>query len=166
MKPLSTLYFGQEPLPDRRDTRAAGADEVKVKTRGVAELSDSADGAEETSGLRRAANTMDNQPVFQVDARALKVFRIVFFNPNVHTTPGEVAWTDFLHAMSSTGFTAQKLYGSVWHFQPTTLDVERSIQFHEPHPRARIPFLDARRHGRRLNRAYGWIGSMFVLKSK
>jgi hypothetical protein len=69
---------------------------------------------------------------------------------------------DFLHAMASTGFVGQKLYGSVWHFQPTRLDVERSIQFHEPHPKGKIPFRAARHNGRRLSRAYGWHGGMFV----
>jgi hypothetical protein len=91
---------------------------------------------------------------------------MVFFDPNVNTTPGRVTWNDFLHAMDSTGFSVQKLYGSVWHFQPTRLNIERSIQFHEPHPRGKIPFFIARRHGRRLNRAYGWFGSMFILKDK
>ncbi|ROV86853.1 hypothetical protein VMCG_10877 [Cytospora schulzeri] len=71
---------------------------------------------------------------------------------------------DFLHALTCTGFTAEKLYGSVWQFRPTALDVERSIQFHQPHPRGKIPLRIARRHGRRLNRAYGWFGGMFVLK--
>jgi hypothetical protein len=69
--------------------------------------------------------------------------------------------------MTSTGFHAEKLYGSVWHFQPSRLDVERSIQFHEPHGfAAKIPFTHARRIGRRLARAYGWFGGMFALKEK
>jgi hypothetical protein len=65
--------------------------------------------------------------------------------------------------MGTTAFTVEKLYGSVWQFTPRNLDVERSIQFHEPHPIAKIPFLVARRIGRRLNRAYGWHGQMFAL---
>lgn len=56
-----------------------------------------------------------------------------------------------------------KLYGSVWQFRPTRLDVERNILFHEPHPQGKLPFKTARRYGRRLNRAYGWVGEMFVL---
>jgi hypothetical protein len=68
--------------------------------------------------------------------------------------------------MASTGFRIEKLYGSVWQFSPTSLDVERSIHFHEPHPKGKIPFEVARRHGRRLTRAYGWHGGMFVLKEK
>ena len=82
------------------------------------------------------------------------------------STPGEVPWNDFLHAMVSVGFKAMKLYGYVWQFQPTNLDVERSIQFHEPHRKGKIPFTVARRFGRRFNRAYGWFGGMFVLSEK
>lgn len=111
-------------------------------------------------------NPADRQPMFSVDARALKVFRAIFFNPAVTSSPGEVPWNDFLHSMNSVGFTAMKLYGSVWQFQPSRLDVERSIQFHEPHPRGKLPFTTARRYGRRLNRAYGWFGGMFVLSDK
>lgn len=82
------------------------------------------------------------------------------------STPGEVTWNDFLHAMASTGFAAEKLYGPVWQFSPTNLDINRSIWFHEPHPHGKIPFTVARRHGRTLNRAYGWFGDMFVLREK
>ncbi|CAI7631482.1 unnamed protein product [Penicillium glandicola] len=108
----------------------------------------------------------DLQPTFSVDAHALRVFRIIFFNPDVTSLPGEVAWNDFVHAMSSIGFVAMKLYGSVWQFQPTGLDIQRSIQFHEPHPRGKLPFRVARFYGRRLNRAYGWVGGTFSLTEK
>ncbi|KAJ8119200.1 hypothetical protein ONZ43_g3808 [Nemania bipapillata] len=160
--PSSRLFQGSESVSSARlEALASGVSKIKIKRRGMP-------GAESTSENERASippgSLADDQPTFQVDARALKVFRTVFFDPAANTSAGEVAWRDFLHAMDSTGFAAQKLYGSVWHFQPTTLDVERSIQFHEPHPRSKIPFLVARRHGRRLNRAYGWHGTMFVLK--
>ncbi|KAI0862183.1 hypothetical protein F4860DRAFT_473804 [Xylaria cubensis] len=158
----SRLFQETEPaLSARAEALALGAGKTKVKRRGIP-------GAESTSENDTVppppGSLADFQPTFKVDARALKVFRIVFFDPAADTPAGEVTWRDFLHAMDSAGFTAQKLYGSVWHFQPTRLDVERSIQFHEPHPRSKIPFLVARRHGRRLNRAYGWHGTMFVLK--
>lgn len=68
--------------------------------------------------------------------------------------------------MTSTGFATEKLYGSVWQFCPTTLDVNRSIQFHQPHPHGKMAYRIARRYGRRLNRAYGWVGSTFTLKEK
>ena len=79
-------------------------------------------------------NPLDPQPHFELDQRALKVFKTLFHQQSVSATPGEVAWKDFLHAMVSTGFIPEKLYGSAWQFQPTRLDVERSIMFHEPHP--------------------------------
>lgn len=41
--------------------------------------------------------------------------------------------------MTSVGFTAMKLYGSVWQFQPARLDAQRNIQFYEPHPRSKLP---------------------------
>ncbi|OIW23248.1 hypothetical protein CONLIGDRAFT_657846 [Coniochaeta ligniaria NRRL 30616] len=91
----------------------------------------------------------DPQPTFPLDPRALKVFRTLFFNPALTSSPGEIPWKDFLHAMASTGFAAQKLYGSVWQFRPTGLDVERPIF---------LPMVVARRYGRRLNRGYGWVG--------
>jgi hypothetical protein len=61
---------------------------------------------------------------------------------------------------------AMKLYVSVWQFQSTKLNVERNIQFHEPHPHGKFSFTTARHFGRRLNRAYGWFGRMFVLGEK
>lgn len=120
--------------------------------------------ADAAAAIEDDLNPEDPQPTMAVDARALEVFRCLFHNPETTSTPGEVLWTDFLHALASTGFTAEKLYGSVWQFRPTLLDVERPIQFHEPHPQTKISFAIASRHGRRLHRAYGWFGGMFVLK--
>ncbi|KAJ5656482.1 hypothetical protein N7507_008432 [Penicillium longicatenatum] len=131
---------------------------TKVKTRGKPQPP-SVPVAE--SEVLLQPNSADPQPTFTVDARAYKVFRTIFFNPAITSTPGEIPWNDFLHAMTSVGFTAMKLYGSVWKFEPTGLDVERNILFHEPHPRGKIPFTMARHYGRRLSRAYGWFGGMF-----
>ena len=113
-----------------------------------------------------AGNRPKYQTTFEVDNRALKVFRTLFYTPSMSATPSDVPWTDFLHAMVSTGFATEKLYDSVWQFSPRKLDVERSIQFHEPHPTAKLPYRTARRYGRRLNRAYGGFGSMFVPATK
>jgi hypothetical protein len=65
--------------------------------------------------------------------------------------------------MDSAGFSAEKLQGSAWKFTPRRLDVEGSINFHEPHPSNKIAFYVARRFGRRLERAYGWKGEQFRL---
>ncbi|KAI0096982.1 hypothetical protein GGR51DRAFT_542202 [Nemania sp. FL0031] len=160
--PFSRLFQETGSTSARAEVLASAAGKTKVKRRGVSEVESTSE--DDTAAVPPPGSLPDVQPTFKVDARALKVFRTVFFDPAANTTAGEVAWRDFLHAMEVTGFTAEKLYGSVWHFQPTRLDVERSIQFHEPHPRGKIPFLVARRHGRRLSRAYGWYGTMFVLK--
>lgn len=153
--PLSSFFFGltapkPEPVPPQK---------IKVKTRGTT----IAPADPTTTGKTPTPDTSDDkQPTFAVDARSIKVFRTLFYNPNITSSPGEVPWNDFLHAMTTTGFMAEKLYGSVWQFRPTNLDVERAIQFHEPHPKGKLTFTMARRIGRRLNRAYGWMGSMFV----
>jgi hypothetical protein len=156
-KPISKFYAA--PSAKKLDIQKP---KTKVKTRGKARPPTPPTEAEVLS----QPNPVDPQPSFPVDARALKVFRTVFFNPAATSTPGEVPWNDFLHAMTSVGFTVMKLYGSVWQFQPTKVDVERNIQFHEPHPRGKLPFTVARQYGRRLNRAYGWFGGMFVLAEK
>ena len=160
-KPLSQLGIGVEERI-HRDIISEGPIPAKVKnkTRGAARLPES----ETTPDLSEERQKLDIQPQFAVGKRAFKVFSILFHNPYLADTPGEVPWNDFLHAMAVTGFAPEKLYGSVWQFTPTVLDVERSIHFHEPHPHGKIPFRIARRHGRRLNRAYGWTGDMFILE--
>lgn len=130
---------------------------TKTKIRGVAVPQ------EEPALNQQDVSAMRLTPTFSVDKRVLKVFRSLFHCPNSHDQPGEVAWTDFLHAMVSTDFTAEKLQGSAWHFKPKYADVERSIQFHEPHPGNKLPFTWARRYGRRLARAFGWSGDSFTL---
>jgi hypothetical protein len=107
-RPLSTLYFRlgsgaptEEHIPAQSKTR--------VKTRGAAATPSQTDATGPTP-----TPTLDTQPTILVDARALKVFRTLFFQPAVTSTPGEVSWPDFLHAMTSAGFGAEKLYGSVW----------------------------------------------------
>ncbi|KAM0722157.1 hypothetical protein Q7P37_001598 [Cladosporium fusiforme] len=138
----------------------------KKKTRGVPLPKD-----QEPTGNTEAENIPQSEsqisrPQFKVDKHALKVFDAIFFKQTTAARPGEIAWKDFLHAMEAIGFASQKLMGSAWHFSPVKPEVERSIQFHEPHPTGKIPYQNARRIGRRLNRAYGWVGDMFVLAEK
>ena len=164
LEPLSELYLNldrkREGTTGHQILKENASSSFKPKTRGTAS---SAAPSERTNA---SPSGLPDQPTFTIDARALKVFRTLFYTPSVSATPGEVAWTDFLHAMHSTGFIPEKLYGSIWQFTPTKLDVERSIQFHEPHPAGKLPYKTARRFGRRLERAYGWFSSMFVLKEK
>ena len=159
-KPLSDLYFDLERCTSQKELGTpAVVPKEKVKTR-------RASGAREgDASLFAQPNPSDPQPIFSVDDRALRVFRTIFFTPSPTAIPGDVAWNDFVHALVSVGVSAEKLYGSIWEFTPTALDVERSIHFHESHP-GKIPYNVARRHGRRLNRAYGWHGLMFVPREK
>ncbi|SPN98455.1 uncharacterized protein DNG_01499 [Cephalotrichum gorgonifer] len=113
-----------------------------------------------------AENLDDLNPGFSVDARASRVFRMLFFHPDMTSTPGEVPWTEFLHAMVSIGLEAEKLYGSGWKFTPTNPGVGSWILFHEPHPHKKLAFTVARQYGRRLRRAYKWTGKTFTLKKK
>ncbi|KAG6362222.1 hypothetical protein INS49_010452 [Diaporthe citri] len=50
-------------------------------------------------------------------------------------------------------------------FRPVPLDVNRNVQFHEPHPRGKVPFPAAPRLGRRLNRAYEWNVDILMLRA-
>jgi hypothetical protein len=179
-RPLSTLYFGLEPSAASKSTSLPPPRRNKTKTKGQPRPrtdDDTASGSKETTlspdtpTSSDLAITVEAQPQLPVDARALKVFRVLFHNPDITSAPGEVSWTDFLHAMTSMGFEAQKLYGSSWQFQPSRPDMNmnhatRAIQFHEPHPKGKIQYWVARRYGRRLQRAYGWCGGMFVLREK
>jgi len=161
LKPLSELYFGLEQRTSHTaDVSNKQGSAIKEKTRGTAR---SQDQAEEISVPVPPSDGLENPRTFRVDAEALTVFRILFHIPSQRSKPGEIAWTDFLHAMVSVGFAPEKLYGSVWHFHPSTSGAERSIHFYEPHPQAKLSYHVARRVGRRLERAYGWVGSMFEL---
>lgn len=153
-KPLSELT-----LESHRSTSAPSRPpqpKVKVKTRGVARPPDTPQAIEEA----KTAEAESAQ--IEVDARALKTFRNLFFNPNVSATPGEIPWKEFRHAMNAAGFEPNKLYGSAWQFQSPA----STLVFHEPHPNPKIPIRQARRMGRRLSRAFGWDIDTFVLQDK
>ncbi|KAJ4357015.1 hypothetical protein N0V95_002888 [Ascochyta clinopodiicola] len=118
---------------------------------------------QEPSASPARTQSPDPATIYTVDKRSMKVFKTLFHSPESQDQPGEVTWPNFLHAMVSVGFGAEKLQGSAWHFTPATLAAERSIQFHEPHPGNKLPFKWARGYGRRLTRAFGWTGASFSL---
>jgi len=130
---------------------------VKVKTRGSAVVPD--DIAPEDA----PPVPVPPVPTITVSSRAYKVFRVLFYNPLHDIPPGEIPWSEFLYALSSIGFGVQKQNGSAWLFTPSGTP-QRSIIFHEPHPSSKIPIQIARRHGRRLSRAYGWATETFIVE--
>ena len=102
--------------------------------------------------------------IISVSKRAYTVLSVLFHNPYTEKQlPGEIPWTDFLHALSSTGFSIEKQTGSAWLFVPPSSIGSCPIIFHEPHPSSKIPIHIARRHGRRLTRTYGWNSDTFVI---
>lgn len=160
-KPFSSVYHdASKEITGNFERTVLSEPSTKLKTRGHTTRASEA----ETSTLipHEAVQYFES---FAVDKRAYKVFKALFHSPSDPNQPGEVPWVDFLHAMVAMGFSAEKLHGSAWNFTPRGIDlgVERSIQFHEPHPSNKIPFRWARRYGRRLGRAYGWGGEIFRL---
>ncbi|KAF4841154.1 hypothetical protein CGCSCA4_v009706 [Colletotrichum siamense] len=154
--PSLAAPFGGLSMQDTPKEKPPPRPKTKLKTKGAVPV------AATTPVQDQEQPQAAKRPLFKVDKRALKVFNTLFFNPLTSSSPGEIPWTEFLHAMQSVGFHMEKLYGSAWKFTPTKLDVETSIQFHEPHPSSKLPFVFARRIGRRLNREYGLEGDMFV----
>lgn len=128
------------------------AERVKLKTRPFSQpkIESLQTQPTQSSGADGDKSTM----AITVNKRAYKVFATLFHMPSAleHHKRGELPWTEFLYAMHSIGFSPEKLYGSSWNFLPTGINVKRSIQFHEPHPDAKMRFWVARRMGRRLSR--------------
>ncbi|KAF2241913.1 hypothetical protein BU26DRAFT_161863 [Trematosphaeria pertusa] len=133
---------------------------IKTKTRSQ-QLTDSAHVGPIDPTQEQHEDSIPQPQTFSLKKRALKVFSTIFHNPLSPDQPGEIPWAEFLHAMSCMDFIPRKLYGSVWQFSPRRKALERSIHFHEPHPSGKIPYHNARRMGRRLNRAYGWDAETF-----
>ena len=100
------------------------------------------------------------KPLYSVSRRVHKVFASFFHSPNQDGVPGDLPWSEFLHAMAAIGCKVEKLNGSAWYFEPP--NDSRSISFYEPHSTSKIPFKWVRQFGRRLERAHGWTKDTFV----
>ena len=157
---MSEIDFEREYRSERTVMQGGVVEpKEKRKTRGIAQLPE----ASSSQAKVPDAATQDAKATLKVDKRAAKTFNTLFFTPSVSAVPGDVIWRDFLHAMVSVGFSALKLHGSAWQFMPEGLDVDKAIQFHEPHPSPKLPYATARMYGRRLSRTYGWNAETFVL---
>jgi hypothetical protein len=168
---VKELDLTRQQLTERTisDGKSVVLAKAKVKTRGGVnavefesdrhESEDAEGGSQDEGNIGASAH----HPTFKLNARALKIFKTVFFTPCINATPGEVAWTDFRYAMKSIGFAPEAIGGSMWQFHPETVGVKHGIVLHGPHPAAKMPYQVARRHGRSLRRAYGWEGHMFSL---
>ncbi|KAJ4423897.1 hypothetical protein N0V82_001483 [Gnomoniopsis sp. IMI 355080] len=148
---------------------------IKVKSRGVARAATTgpattgpATTGPATTESRQDAQSTISLPIMDVDQRTLKVVEMLFYKSSPGDSPGEIPWVDFTYMMHYVGFGVEKLGGSSWQFTPGSVLTERGyrgIQFHEPHPKAKLAFVVARRYGRRLARTYGWCAEMFRLRT-
>jgi hypothetical protein len=105
----------------------------KIKTRGPASAKS------ETTNEIPLSLPSTKEPTFILKNQHYIVLKTLFFQPSQTDLPGEIPWTDFLSAMSEVGFATEKLYGSVWQFTPTSLDVENGYLF----PRASSHWQDS-----------------------
>ncbi|RYP72573.1 hypothetical protein DL770_007953 [Monosporascus sp. CRB-9-2] len=155
-RPFGALSISQDTQQSFSSSYSTPAPKIKVKTRGEAQ----SPRGEDRSPERRDAP--GERKKIELNRRAYRTMRLLLGDTAGGSHPGEVPWRDFLHLMSSMDFEVQKLRGSVWHFIPP--ESERSINFHEPHPRPKLEWKVARWYGRRLARVYNYILDSFVQK--
>ena len=112
--PLSELYAELERRTAATVSDSSDIDrrKPKLKTKGVSNASLALNEAFAHADIQDYAS--QRQTTIAVNRRAFKTFRALFFDPSVTSMPGEVPWKDFIHAMTSIGFLAEKLYGSAW----------------------------------------------------
>ncbi|KAI0602231.1 hypothetical protein F4775DRAFT_229365 [Biscogniauxia sp. FL1348] len=168
-----------EPVPSRFVTEP---EKVKPKTRGTADISKAAskdnragagdDGTtppvpEDPNSSEDPSNGASEATpsVFTVNKRAYQVFTAMFAASTGQDAQavGEIAWTDFMYAMTSIGFTAERRQGSSWHFMPSWLSTKKGISFHEPHPDNKIHYILARNLAHNLRERYGFSRDSFKL---
>ena len=151
----------QQPTESREKVQSPPKE--KIKTRGVPQPAQSTSTPPAPAPAPSIGEPSSN--TIAVHKRVHKIFSAIFHDSSGNSQPGEIPWSELLYAMTSMGFAAEKLYGSAWQFSPAPekLDLGRSIQFHEPHPSKKLSFREAKRVGNRLNRAYGWDATTFVL---
>ncbi|KAJ9611563.1 hypothetical protein H2200_004747 [Cladophialophora chaetospira] len=164
----ATVQVEPEILP-RRPT--VPAPRLKVKKQGTpnATLANASARPQDIPDIAGSDPARDTPlPLFELKARQLKIFRTMFYTASPGDEEhGSIDSKDFRQAMTKIGFSAEKLWGSVWQFTPgedvsTTEGVRRGFNIHEPHPSSEIPYRMARCWGRRLNRIYGWTEETFV----
>lgn len=151
---------------ENKKTELSPEERTKTKTRGKADPQE----ASPPNHHETPATTDSSSPPILLPRRVFKVMCALLPSAtNISQTPREVAWEELLYAFYALGLVPEKLYGSVWIFKPVPagqglVNVERSIQFHEPKEVRRgnkVSPLMVKRLGDRLKRAFGWDGETF-----
>ncbi|KAI4609523.1 hypothetical protein J4E83_008693 [Alternaria metachromatica] len=161
-QPFSRIFHNQAMQITGAFDRLAIEEKTKPKTKG----STTVPVADEPANMVPAASEDTSQQTFTLDKRAYRTMKALFHVAlsDDEDFPKAIKWDEFKRAMVRIGFAAEKLQGSAWQFTPSkALDVDRGIHFHEPHPDSDIPYIMARRFGRRLERVYGWRSEFFKL---
>ncbi|KAI1476990.1 hypothetical protein F4774DRAFT_391046 [Daldinia eschscholtzii] len=118
---------------------------------------------EEADAKTKGFVAEDGKAVFTVDSRTFKVFNTLLFDGIDPSVPAEISWDDLVNAMITMGFTAEKLFGSAWLFQPMDPEQERDyILFHEPYETGKLDYVTTRHYGRRLGWVFRWKHCMFA----
>ncbi|CAG9940053.1 unnamed protein product [Clonostachys rosea f. rosea IK726] len=98
----------------------------------------------------------------QVNARALRAFRTLFFHPDAHSEARELSWRDFVYAMTYKGlYSIEPVGGSRWQFM--NQKTGKAMLFHRPHPDPTFSPLQVRRIAGQLRRRLGWHANAFVI---
>ncbi|KAI4678044.1 uncharacterized protein J4E88_006562 [Alternaria novae-zelandiae] len=161
-QPFSRIFHNKAMQITGAFDRLAIEEKTKPKTKGSTIIAV----VDEAANPVPAASEDTFQQTFTLDKRAYRTMKALFHVAlsDDEDFPKAIKWDEFKRAMVRIGFAAEKLQGSAWQFTPgESLDADRGIHFHEPHPDSDIPYIMARRFGRRLERVYGWRSEMFRL---
>ncbi|TGO37999.1 hypothetical protein BHYA_0084g00300 [Botrytis hyacinthi] len=82
-------------------------EKIKPKTRGVPNPS-----ASLVEDISDAPPSEPKEKDYNLKSRALKLFKVLFFQPSESDIPGDLPWTEFKYAMVAMGFSVHKLDGS------------------------------------------------------
>ena len=153
-------------LQEEKPTRfISESPRTKQKTTGIPDAARSRKPNEMTPSLETGTESEEKvQHKIKVSARAMVVFDTMIHTRRHEVQKGELEWKEILHALTSAGFAAEKLYGSAWQFTPDREKVGNygNISLHEPHPDPKVPFHMARAMGKRFSRKFDWSGETFT----
>ncbi|KAI1454366.1 hypothetical protein F4805DRAFT_324389 [Annulohypoxylon moriforme] len=151
---------------DENEVKADGKTDEKAEQKTDKKEEKSDEKTEEKNDEEKTDEEEEDQPI-EVSKRALKVLKAILteeFGSSYEVTKG-VQWNDFVHAVMSIGFEAEKIFGSGWIFTPDMkkLGHGHPIYFEEPYLCGEIHYLLAKHYGWRLRRSYGFKRDMFKI---
>ncbi|KAG9691292.1 hypothetical protein KCU95_g8131, partial [Aureobasidium melanogenum] len=113
--------------------------------------------------LSEPTTDADSEPVIQrisTTPRALEIIRKMFPTSAEEAAAKTTEWDHFVHAMNDLGLNARNVGGSAVEFEHPAL--ERKINFHRPHPVAKIDSIMLQSMGKRLRKHFDWSREVFV----